>query len=192
MSKKTRACFRTAEKGGVQAVYSSDVNRFYDLLAQTSERDAFGVHALAYYQRAYDLFAERKAVALILAEWEGRTLAGLMAFAHGGRAWYLYAASSGEQRQLNPTYLIQHEAMRWAKKRGCLEYDLYGVPDEDEDTLEAQFTERQDGLWGVYGYKRKFGGHLARSIGVWERVYIAPLYGLYRAWLARRGAGETV
>ncbi len=63
-----------------------------------------------------------------------------------------------------PTYLLQWEAMRWAKARGCAEYDLWGVPDADETTLEANFSERSDGLWGVYRFKRGFGGELKRSV----------------------------
>ncbi len=187
MSKKTRACFRTAERGGVTAQHVEDVTAFYSLLEETGQRDAFGVHTLAYYRQVYERFSARGEVALILAYWQGQPLAGLMVFAHGARAYYLYAASRGEQRQLNPTYLIQLEAMRWAAQKGCLEYDLYGVPDADEETLETQFTERNDGLWGVYGYKRKFGGRLMRSAGAWERVYFPPGYAAYRWWVARRG-----
>ena len=43
------------------------------------------------------------------------------------------------------------------------EYDLWGVPDENESTLEAQFENRNDGLWGVYRFKRGFGGELKRA-----------------------------
>jgi peptidoglycan pentaglycine glycine transferase (the first glycine) len=187
MSKKTRACFRAAEEGGVIARYSSSVEDFYRLLEETSRRDTFNLHSLSYYRKAYSLFAPLNEVALIMAEWQGRLLAGLMAFRHGRRAWYLYAASQDKQRQLNPTYLIQLEAMRWAKSGGCREYDLYGVPDLDEEELEAHFNERRDGLWGVYGFKRKFGGRLKRTVGAWDRVYLLPAYWLYRWWAARRG-----
>ncbi len=47
-----------------------------------------------------------------------------------------------------PTYLLQWEAMRWAKAHGATEYDLWGIPDADEEQLEAEFTDRSDGLWG--------------------------------------------
>jgi lipid II:glycine glycyltransferase (peptidoglycan interpeptide bridge formation enzyme) len=40
--------------------------------------------------------------------------------------------------------------MRWAKARGAARYDLWGIPDEDEEVLERNFTSRSDGLWGVY------------------------------------------
>ena len=187
MSKKTRACFRTAEKGGVKAYLSTDIEAFYHLLSETGERDAFGVHTLSYYRKVFSQFVAQDQVALILADWESRPLAGVMVFALGKRAWYLYAASSGEHRELNPTYLVQLEAMRWASRKGCREYDLYGVPDFDEETLEAQFSERQDGLWGVYGFKRKFGGRLMRTAGAWERIYQPAMYWLYRLYTRRRG-----
>ena len=47
--------------------------------------------------------------ALLLAEYEGRLLAGIMVFATGGRAAYLYGASSDEERQRIPrTTSIPH------------------------------------------------------------------------------------
>ena len=71
-----------------------------------------------------------------------------------------------------PTYLLQWEAMRWAKARGCSVYDLWGVPDAEEAALEAGFAVRSDGLWGVYRFKRGFGGDLKRSAGAWDRAYL--------------------
>ncbi len=85
-----------------------------------------------------------------------------------------------------PTYLLQWEAMRWAKARGCAEYDLWGVPDADEDALEANFTNRSDGLWGVYRFKRGFGGELKRSAGAWDRPFLPLVYPLYQRWSQRR------
>ncbi len=60
-------------------------------------------------------------------------------------------------------------------------YDLYGVPDADTETLEAQFEQRDDGLWGVYRFKRGWGGTVIRSVGAWDRVYRSSLYAAYLA-----------
>ena len=78
-----------------------------------------------------------------------------------------------------PNHLLQWEAMRWARYQGCTEYDLWGVPDADLDTLEANFKQQTAGLWGVYRFKRGFGGKLLRSAGPWDRVYKPFLYRLY-------------
>jgi len=108
-----------------------------------------------------------------------------MVFSNGTRAWYLYGASSNEERNRMPTYLLQWEAMRWAKESGCKEYDFWGVPDAEHDELEADFKQRHDGLWGVYRFKRGFGGDLRRGAGPWDRVYNPLLYTFYRWWMSR-------
>jgi len=188
MKQKTRYNIRLARRKGVVIRQTGDIETFHNLMEITANRDNFGVHSLAYYQRAYDLFEPRGQSALFIAEFEEQPLAGLMVFARGKRAWYFYGASSNEQRQLMPTYLLQWKAMLWAKTQGCLEYDLWGVPDTDRETLEANFLERNDGLWGVYRFKRGFGGDLKRALPTWDRVYNSMFYKLY---LWRMNANST-
>lgn len=188
MKQKTRYNVRLAQRKGVRIHPSQDLQVFHDLMNVTGGRDGFGVHSLEYYQKAYELFHSSGQCELLVAEIEGKLLAALMVFAQGSRAWYFYGASSNEARELMPTYLIQWEAMCWARSMGCTEYDLWGVPDEDEYTLEAQFAGRQDGLWGVYRFKRGFGGSLARAVGPWDRVYNWPIYWVYLKWFARRAS----
>lgn len=186
MKQKTRYNIRLAEKKDVQVKFSDDLDSFYRLMEETGRRDGFGVHSQDYFRRAYDLFHPQGMCELLLAEYQGQPLAGLMVFARGKRAWYFYGASSDAERSRMPAYLLQWEAMRWAKARGCDEYDLWGVPDEDEEALEAGFSQRSDGLWGVYRFKRGFGGRLLRSAGAWDLPYLLPVYPLYRWWSRRR------
>jgi peptidoglycan pentaglycine glycine transferase (the first glycine) len=53
-------------------------------------------------------------------------------------------------------------------------------------TLEARCVERHDGLWGVYRFKRGFGGRVARFAGAFDRVYNPLMYRLYRLALKYR------
>ena len=156
------------------------------MMQATGQRDQFGVHSLDYYRRVFELFLPLEMCQLLMALYDSQPLAGLMAFTHGRRAWYFYGASGSAHRNRMPNYLLQWEAMRWARQRGCQQYDLWGVPDADLDTLEAEFTRRADGLWGVYRFKRGFGGELRRAAGPWDRVYMPALYPLYRWWVGRR------
>ena len=187
MKQKTRYNIRLAQKKGVEVHPSTDVKTFFNLMMVTGQRDEFGFHSLDYYQQTYQTFYPRSECELFIASYAGEPLAGLMAFARGSRAWYFYGASSDHQRELMPTYLIQWEAMRWARGRGCKTYDLWGIPDVDEGTLESDFVHRSDGLWGVYRFKRGFGGDLRRAAGSFERIYQPALYKVYRWWLNRRG-----
>jgi lipid II:glycine glycyltransferase (peptidoglycan interpeptide bridge formation enzyme) len=181
MKQKTRYNVRLASRRGVTVRPGSEAELplFQGLMQVTATRDEFGIHSAEYYRAVYQLFVPRGHARLLLAEHDGQLLAGLMAFAFGTKAWYMYGASGDEGRELMPNYLLQWKAMRWAQGRGARVYDLWGVPDEDEETLEAQFTQRRDGLWGVYRFKRGFGGRLVRTVGAWDWVYSPLRYRLY-------------
>lgn len=189
MKQKCRYNIRLAEKKGVSVRPWDDLERFYALMQATGERDAFGVHSLDYYRRAYDLFHSLGNCELLLAEHENKPLAALMVFKHGLRSWYLYGASNEVERNRMPAYLLQWEAMRWAKARGCQAYDLWGVPDADEAFLESNFESRQDGLWGVYRFKRGFGGELRRAPQSSDAIFDPVLYRLYLWRMAGRETG---
>jgi peptidoglycan pentaglycine glycine transferase (the first glycine) len=190
MRSKTRYNIRLAERKGVTVREGTvdDTAAFYALMTETGNRDEFGIHSGAYYRRVFELFlpspgTPSEHAAMLLAEVEGELVAALVVFALGTKAWYLYGASSERHREKMPPYALQWAAIRWAKARGCTSYDLWGIPDFDEETLEAQFTERNDGLWGVYRFKRGFGGQVIRCVGLWEQ----PLHLLYPLAAKLRG-----
>jgi peptidoglycan pentaglycine glycine transferase (the first glycine) len=189
MHQKTRYNIRLAERKLVRVHPWDDLSAFGAMMQTTAARDQFGVHTSDYYAHAFELFHTRDECELLLAEYEGRPLAALMVFARGPRAWYLYGASTNEERNRMPTYLLQWEAMRWAHRRGCRTYDLWGVPDVDHEALESKFESRGDGLWGVYRFKRGFGGELVRSIGAWDYPLRRLPYRVYQAVLTRRAEG---
>jgi len=189
MKQKCRYNIRLAEKKGITIRAWDDLEGFHKLMTITGGRDGFGVHSFDYYRQAYDLFHPAGMVEMFAAEFEGKPLAALMVFVRGKRAWYLYGASTDEERNRMPTYLLQWEAMRWARAHGAEEYDLWGVPDQDEVILETQFESRLDGLWGVYRFKRGFGGELRRSLPTMDKVYNPLLYKLYRWQMSGEEAG---
>jgi peptidoglycan pentaglycine glycine transferase (the first glycine) len=197
MNQGTRRKIRQSRKNNVHYYEGAraDVEKFTRMMQTTSSRNDFGVHEPSYYTLAYDRFVPQNA-ALILAEHVDTaeddstlrkdSLAGIMVFAVGKTAWYLYGASSSVKRNLMASYGVQWSAIQWAKARGCTLYDLWGIPDEDETTLEAQFEGRDDGLWGVYGFKRGWGGSVARSSGAWDKVYNPLVYAAFQMALRLR------
>jgi peptidoglycan pentaglycine glycine transferase (the first glycine) len=191
MKPKTRYNIGLATKKEVTvhaAQSLAEVTAFTDLMRETGHRDNFGIHAPEYYQQAYERFQPTGQCQLFLANYHGQLLAGVMVFALGKRAWYFYGASSNAERNRMAPYLAQWEAIRWAKSRGALVYDLWGIPDENADFLESDFEQRHDGLWGVYRFKRGWGGQVVRTVGAWDRVYSPIGYQLYLTYLKLRGA----
>jgi peptidoglycan pentaglycine glycine transferase (the first glycine) len=180
MQQKTRYNIRLASRKGVTVRPWADVPAFARLMQRTARRDGFGAHVPAYYALAYELFQPEGACTLLAAEYEKQILGAIMVFRHGERAWYFYGASSDLERQRMPNHALQWEAMRWARQNECTQYDLWGIPDADAETLEKEFPTRRDGLWGVYRFKRGFGGRLVRTMGAWDLPLMPSLYRLYR------------
>jgi lipid II:glycine glycyltransferase (peptidoglycan interpeptide bridge formation enzyme) len=177
MKPKWRYNIRLAERRGVQVRVGGpdDLLAFYALYAETGGRDGFIVRPFDYYGQTWLRFmqpadGEAPWAALLLAEVEGEAVAGLILFGFGATAWYLYGASSERQRSLMPNHLLQWEAMRLARSRGCATYDLWGAPD---------VLEESDALWGVWRFKEGFGAQFAPHIGAWDFPVNRPLYRLY-------------
>ncbi|MHC1740783.1 MAG: lipid II:glycine glycyltransferase FemX [Anaerolineaceae bacterium] len=192
MKQKTRYNIHLAEKKGITVRQSNDLGMFQKMMAITGKRDGIGVHTQAYYQKAYDLFHANGKCDLLFAFYEDQPIAGIMVFAQGKTAWYMYGASTDVERNRMPTYLLQWEAIRLAKSKGCSEYDLWGIPDLDDEELEKAFSgkESHQGLWGVYRFKRGFGGKNMRSVGAWDRIYYPSLYQIYLKLMNLRGRQE--
>jgi len=189
MKQKTRYNIRLAERKGVKVIKSKDISVFNEMIEVTGERDEFGIHNPEYYEQVFELFSREDMCSLLVAEYDSKPLAALIVFYHGNRAWYLYGASNNQERNRMPTYLLQWEAMRFTAARGCKTYDLWGIPDETPEILEDNFTERSDGLWGVYRFKRGFGGEIKRSAGVFKKIHYPVLHGLFKAALmVRKGS----
>lgn len=174
MKPKTRYNINLARRHGVQVREGSenDIVEFYNLLIETSNRNQFSIPSIKYFYNFITIFKQASLVdtVFLVAEHESipnKILAGIIVSAIGQKATYLYGASGNEYRELMSPYMLQWEGIQWAKRRNCISYDLWGVPDEDESVLESNFTKRSDGLWGVYRFKRGFGGTIVRRAGTW-------------------------
>ncbi len=185
MHQKWRYNVRLAGRKGVvvRAGGVGDLPAFGALMQATGQRNTFGVHEPAYYRRFWELFAPSGHAALFLAEHEGEPLAGLMAARLAGRAYYLYGASGNDDRNLMPNHLLQWETMRWARANGCTAYDLWGVPDEVGIDADAPIPDPVTGLWGVWRFKRGFGGRVVRYAGAWDRLTAPMLAGVAGAFM---------
>jgi peptidoglycan pentaglycine glycine transferase (the first glycine) len=172
MSQNTRRKVRTAEKKGVtvRVGTQADLPTLYQLYKTTGERDNFLIRPPEYYEKAWRDFMQADLAHVLIAEAEGQPIAHVILFHFGKTCWYFYGASSNEERNRMPNYLLQWEAMKWAKSQGYTSYDMWGAPDN--------FIE-SDSMWGVYEFKRGFRGDVTRYIGAWDYMPNKMLYALY-------------
>jgi lipid II:glycine glycyltransferase (peptidoglycan interpeptide bridge formation enzyme) len=173
MKEKWRYNVRLAARKGVtirRGDGQADVDTFYRLYETTSERDEFFIHNKSHYEDVMRLYSQGDRAALLLAEHEGKAIAGIIVLRYGRWSWYMYGASANEQRNLMPNHLLQWNGMQWAKARGCWYYNFRGIPDVLEEGQE---------LWGVYVFKRGFGGYPMMFLETHDLVYSPLVYAAY-------------
>ena len=141
------------------------VPAFADLMLTTGVRDGFVTRQPEYFADMLDNLGEH--ARLYMAYADDRPIAGTLAIAYGDKVWYLYGASANEARNLMPNYLLQWNMIQWALERGARIYDFRGVSgDLSEDNP----------LYGLYKFKKGFGGEFTEFVGEMDLVLKKPVY----------------
>jgi len=176
---KWRYNIRLAEKKGVTVDMDcprSELPVFYELLKETCKRDGFLVRGLRYFEDMWDCLVPAGFMRLVLTYYEGKAIAGAIAYLFGDKAMYTYGASSNEHRNVMPNHLMQWTMIRWAKESGCKWYDFRGVSPKKE-------ADESDHLQGLNRFKEGFSPRFVEYIGEYDMV-LSP--GLYWLWNVAR------
>jgi lipid II:glycine glycyltransferase (peptidoglycan interpeptide bridge formation enzyme) len=179
MKSKTRYNIRLAFRKGIEISRAGieALDDWYSLYEETASRDKITIHSKAYYRKIFELAGEKSETEIIPeivmfnAVYRNQILAGIIVAIHGSRATYLYGASSGDHRNLMPSYALQWTAIKYAKENGCTDYDLFGIPPEDDPDHPMS---------GLYRFKTGFGGRVLHRPGCWDFAFKPIVYGVYR------------
>jgi lipid II:glycine glycyltransferase (peptidoglycan interpeptide bridge formation enzyme) len=165
MKSKWRYNVRLAKRRGVvvREAGVDDLPTLYAMYAETAERDEFIIREEGYYLDVWKTFMDAGQAVPLVAEVEGVPLAMLILFHFAERAWYMYGASRDLHRDKMPNHRLQWEAILRAKSLGCTTYDMWGAPDE---------LDESDPMWGVYRFKVGFGAEFVPHIGAYD--YVPP------------------
>lgn len=155
---KTRYNIRLAIKKQVEIkeLGIEGIDIFHKLLEETAKRDGFRVRPKAYFTKVYQEF-QKQDIKVLVAYYQGKEIASIIPIVYGKKMWYLYGASSNENRNVMPNYLLQWTAIQTAIQKGLEVYDFRGVSFKDG---------KPDGL---YQFKKSFGTNLVELIG---EIYI--------------------
>ena len=69
-------------------------------------------------------------------------------------------------------YTIHWELIKYAIKNGYKKYNFYGI--------SGDFKNKEDELYGLYDFKRGFGGNVEEYIGEFDLIINKPMYLLYQ------------
>ncbi len=175
MKSKTRYNIKLAEKKGVSVKkYSIELlEQWYNIYQETALRDKISLHSLNYYRAIFELSAKKEFgvdIRLYMAESEGKNIAGIVTCFYNKKATYLYGASLNSDREKMPAYALQWKAICDAIDEGCNEYDMFGIPPDDNPSHP---------MHGLYRFKTGFGGKIIHRPGCYDFPLNKFKYNIY-------------
>lgn len=187
-SSATRRALRAGERRGVEVVVRHDraaVGDFHRLhLGLRKDKYRLLAQSRGFFEHIWEAFAPRDAIATVLAQVDGRIVAGALYLLWGDVLYYKFGASLGEGLSHRPNEAVAWAAMRWGIDRGARWID-WGVSDLDQP--------------GLLSFKRKWGGDERRVINLrhpaaWpqERDRFAPVLRELTNLLTDRSVPDTV
>ena len=70
--------------------------------------------------------------AVFVVEFEGQAVGSVVALRHGSLGLYAYGATSARPLRFSKSVLPLIAAIQWARDQGCAQFDLGGIPAEDD------------------------------------------------------------
>ncbi len=129
--KTTRYLIKKAEKDEKITIEKTDNKEklvdYFSLNKKVANRQGFVPFSNKYIEKEFEAFLGN--ALLFLGRYEGEVGAGAIVIFWGGIAFYHQAASDSKFMKHSIPYLIQWEAIKEAKKRGCFLYDFWGYVD---------------------------------------------------------------
>ena len=193
MNQRARRCIRKYQKYPltVENVNENNIKDFKGIMQHTAERQNRFDRSLEYYQRMKDEFKSRVKMIIIyldrdkfVAEFKNDRLfniisgdarskipvsAGLFVF-DSDRLNYLYGGTYSSYMPLMAQYRLQMEMIAECKRRNLPIYDFGGISGD---------FRAANPMYGVFEFKRGFGGYVVEYIGEFTYIFDKLSYNLY-------------
>ncbi len=172
---------RTTRKGvKVRELRKDELDKFKQITESTSERRHFSDKSLDYYETMFDLFSTKNEVKFIIAEIEKEDnaapdlipIAAAMFMTYGDEVIYLFSGSDEKyMKEYNAQYAIQWHMIEYALKNKFKRYNFYGIQGLPDPSKPG---------YGIYKFKKGFGGHVVELLGAYELPLNQTFYQLHR------------
>lgn len=174
MKPKTRYNIRLAQKKGVKIKISmdiKDIDIFYNLIKQTSQRQKINIFPKRYYQTMLHSLGDNGFLKIYLAEYQNKILAANLMVFFNKTATYLHGGTTYEHHEVMAPHLLQWQAIADAMHDNYHYYDFFGIADNDLSN---------DPWAGITRFKKGFGGEIKSYLGTYEIPLNNIWYNAYR------------
>ena len=172
MRKNCRYAIKKAAKDGITVTHSNNANAIADfekIYSETAVRQNFTPFSSSYIKKEFQEFAKNDKALLFLGSYHNEIISGAMIIFSNGSAFYHHGASTRKFKNIGTnTQLVQWEAIKEAKKRGCKYYNFWGI---------APDNKPKHPFFNITHFKKGFGGFSE------EYVHAQDLIIRHKYWL---------
>lgn len=146
-----RRKLRKAEKAEIEITADTEpksIEEFCKLERKHAERQKYVAFSESFLKNQFEAFAENNEVLIYTARKDGEILAQNFMIFYGPEASYHYGVSSELGTKYSAAPLLHMEAIKEARKRSCIRYNLWGIVGPEE---------KNHRFYGVSEFKRSFG-----------------------------------
>jgi len=133
MRKTTRYLIRQVQKNPEIKIEMSDkpedIEVYQKLNEAVAKRQKFSAFGRDYIKREFETFAKNGRARWFVGKYKNKPVCAALVIFWSGIGFYHQAASLGEYSKYSIPYLLQWEAIKEAKRRGCGLYDFWGYTD---------------------------------------------------------------
>ena len=126
----------------------ASIEAFCKLEKLHAERQKYVAFKESFLKKQFEAFREGGEILIYTARKDGEILAQNFMIFYGPEASYHYGVSSELGTKYSAAPLLHMEAMKEARKRGCIRYNLWGIVEPNETSHR---------FYGVSEFKRSFG-----------------------------------
>jgi lipid II:glycine glycyltransferase (peptidoglycan interpeptide bridge formation enzyme) len=90
--------------------------KFHDIYKVTSERNEFKGYSLSYFEKMWDSLSSSHLIKVFVSFNGDKPLSAAICFLLPPQCWYMFGASSNEDRNLMPNHAMQWRMISWAKE----------------------------------------------------------------------------
>lgn len=146
-----RRKLRKAKKNEIEIMANTEkwsIDEFCKLEKKHAERQKYVAFSESFLRKQFEAFAKNNEVLIYTAKKDNEVLAQNFMIFYGPEASYHYGVSSQLGTKYSAAPLLHMAAMREARKRGCIRYNLWGI---------VGLEEKSHRFYGVSEFKRSFG-----------------------------------
>lgn len=133
MRKTTRYLIHQAEKNSDLVIIKSDkledVGIYQKLNLAVAQYQKFAPFSITFVKNEFEIFAKDGESLLFFGKYKGEVVAAALVVFWAGIGFYHQAALDPKYHKIPVAYLLQWEAIKEAKRRGCRIYDFWGYVD---------------------------------------------------------------